>query len=89
MAAVQRVAHSIHQRVALPYRVEGVDLAVTAAIGVAMYPTDARSGTGLLRRADESMYRAKSQWTDPARVDGGSSAPARRRDDTAKRRAQV
>ena len=50
----------IGERLALPYRVAGEELQVTAAIGVSVYPEDGQEAADLLQRADESMYRAKA-----------------------------
>jgi diguanylate cyclase (GGDEF)-like protein len=88
-AAVRQVADSICRRVAVPYRVDGIELRVTAAIGVSMYPDEARTAAALMRLADESMYRAKSRGTDPLEMLDGApaSTPTRRRDDKSKRRA--
>jgi diguanylate cyclase (GGDEF)-like protein len=83
MAAVLHVADTIRKRVALPYRIDGADFQVTAAIGVAMYPDEARTAAALLHVADESMYRAKSLLSRPQLP---ASPPARRRDDKFKRR---
>ena len=75
MAAVARVADRIAKRVALPYRADGAELRVTAAIGMAMFPDAACNAADLLRAADESMYRAKSQGADL--VPSRQMAPAR------------
>jgi len=84
--AVCRVADSIHSRVALPYRMDGLELHVTASIGVSLYPDQVRNATDLMTLADESMYRAKADAATPARGRHGASSPARRRDDGSKRR---
>lgn len=89
VAAARQVADSICKRVALPYRIDGVDLQLTAAIGVSIYPDEARSAADLMRLADESMYRAKSRWTNPAEILQRVSPPARRRDDKSKKRPGV
>jgi len=81
--ALQLVADSIARRVALPYRIDGAELQVTAAIGAAVYPDQACGAAALLRVADESMYRAKSEWADPLELQ--SPAPARRCDDPSKK----
>jgi len=69
----------------LPYRIDGVELQISAAIGVALYPDGASDAALLLQLADESMYRAKSR---PAPCDPFEQLPApmRRRDDRARRR---
>jgi len=57
-AAVE-VAATLAARVALPCRVAGEELRVTAAIGVAVFPQDGRTAAELLERADAEMYRVK------------------------------
>lgn len=86
LAAAREVAHSICKRVALPYRIDGLDVHITAAIGVSIYPDEAQSAAALMHLADESMYRVKSRWTDPMEVFPRAPTPARRRDDKSKRR---
>ena len=86
MAAALQVADSIRNRVALPYRIDGVDLQITAAIGAAIYPDQAASSVELLELADESMYRVKMHAEDPLRILPAVPTPARRRDDKVKRR---
>ncbi len=81
-AALRLVADSIARRVALPYRIDGTELQLTAAIGGAIYPDQAGSAAALMRLADASMYRAKAEWTDPSDVQ--TPAPARRCDDPSK-----
>jgi len=86
MAAALRVADAIRSRVALPYRIDGTELQVTAAIGAAIYPDQASSSVQLLAIADESMYRGKMHAEHPLRVMHAIPAPTRRRDDRVKRR---
>jgi diguanylate cyclase (GGDEF)-like protein len=83
MSAVLHVAGTIRKRVALPYRIDGAEFQVSAAIGVAMYPDEARNAAALLHVADESMYRAKLRATRPMLP---AASPMRRRDDKFKRR---
>ncbi len=42
-----------------PYMIEGNECRVTASIGVAFFPNDAKTGDILLRYADLAMYRSK------------------------------
>jgi diguanylate cyclase (GGDEF)-like protein len=42
-----------------PLEIDGVDLAIEASIGVALYPVDAASPEALLQHADIAMYAAK------------------------------
>lgn len=44
-----------------PYGVGGRSLQCAAAIGLALYPSNASTLTGLLREADQAMYRAKAR----------------------------
>ena len=44
-----------------PWKIEGVELKVTASIGVVVFPDDADNETDLLRYADKAMYESKSQ----------------------------
>ncbi len=76
-SAMREVADSIARRVALPYRIDGTELRVTASIGLSHYPDAAASAAELLQRADQAMYRAKAQGSQPEH----SAVPARRRDD--------
>lgn len=78
--AALEVAATIAQRVALPYRLDGEVLKVTAAIGVSLYPDDGEDPAQLLQSADERMYRAKA-LVNPIERYAVPEAPARRRDD--------
>ena len=64
-AAVTRVADMIRERVALPYRIQGKEQLLTAAIGESMYPHDGKSPDELLNRADQAMYRLKARLARP------------------------
>ena len=55
-----QVAQKIHARLARSYRVNDCSIAVTASIGVAVYPVDGVSQNDLINRADCAMYRAKT-----------------------------
>jgi EAL domain-containing protein (putative c-di-GMP-specific phosphodiesterase class I) len=46
-----------------PLVASGVELALTASIGVAAYPVDAKTSMGLLRCADIAMYESKADMT--------------------------
>jgi diguanylate cyclase (GGDEF)-like protein len=89
LVAARQVARSICNRVALPYRIDGVDVHVTAAIGVSIYPDEAGTAAALMHLADESMYRVKSRVADPVGVLPRVPTPARRRDDKHKRRRMI
>jgi diguanylate cyclase (GGDEF)-like protein len=78
-AAVAGVAQTIRERLALPYRVEGSERHLTAAIGESLYPHDGKSADALLRRSDQAMYRVKAGRARPH----PAVAPRRRRNDEA------
>jgi diguanylate cyclase (GGDEF)-like protein len=54
------VAQKIHGRLARSYRVDDYSIAVTASIGVAVYPVDGVSRSDLINQADCAMFRAKT-----------------------------
>jgi diguanylate cyclase (GGDEF)-like protein len=43
---------------------EGLDIHITASVGVASYPSDARTKVDLLHLADEAMYQVKNSTRD-------------------------
>jgi diguanylate cyclase (GGDEF)-like protein/PAS domain S-box-containing protein len=53
------VAGSLLAAMNEPIEVAGHELVLSASIGIAVYPDDARDVTALLRAADVAMYRAK------------------------------
>lgn len=57
MAAIVR---SVAEQVFTPMSIEGVEVAVGAAIGLALYPDAAATPAGLIEAADLAMYRAKA-----------------------------
>ena len=58
--AVARFCGQIHDVLAAPLVIGGVELALTASIGIAAFPLHARTSNELLRCADIAMYRAKA-----------------------------
>ena len=53
------VAQRILDAVALPIRAQGIDVQVTASIGIAMYPSDGVTERDLMAHADAAMYHTK------------------------------
>ena len=51
-----------------PYVIGDRSLQCSASIGLAMYPKNAKTLTGLLREADQAMYRAKARTRDTGRT---------------------
>jgi diguanylate cyclase (GGDEF)-like protein len=82
-AAVTHVADTIRERVALPYRLEGTEQHLSAAIGESLYPRDGDGADELLHRADQAMYRLKTRISRPIFHFGAAiqESPLRRRGD--------
>ena len=59
-----RVAEKVLEVISQPYQIEQYDLAVTASIGIALYPEDGVDLETLSRSADTAMYRAKHEGRD-------------------------
>ncbi len=74
----EKAARRILDRLAVPFRVRGRRVRVSASIGVALFPDDGETLDALLRHADTAMYRIKS-------LGGGDVASADRSDSTSRR----
>ena len=59
--AVAVVIEKVHAALAKPALVEGQELAVSASIGITLYPWDGSTVTDLIKRADTAMYQAKDR----------------------------
>lgn len=55
----ERSMKRIHQALALPYCIDGIQHHVTASSGVTLYPSDDGDIDTLLRHADHAMYQSK------------------------------
>ena len=66
------VADKLAQRLAkaleAPYNIGSETMSCAASIGLALYPTNASTLTGLLREADQAMYRAKARTRGAAEL---------------------
>ena len=62
----KRLASALEQ----PYNIERQRLICAASIGLALYPENASTLTGLLRAADQAMYRAKARCRGINKVSG-------------------
>ncbi len=58
------VARKLLSALEQPFRLGLHEIAVTASIGIALYPGDGRTASELLRNADAAMYRAKAGGRD-------------------------
>ena len=56
-----RVARQALTLMAIPFKVFGHDLYVTASVGISVYPRDGEDSETLIKRADVALYRAKQQ----------------------------
>lgn len=56
---ITKVAQTIVDRLAEPYRLLEQNANISASIGIAVYPSDGVDTVSLMRRADAAMYRAK------------------------------
>ncbi|WP_432493722.1 diguanylate cyclase domain-containing protein [Kineococcus auxinigenes] len=70
-AGAADLARTVHERLGQPYEIEGSAVRTGASIGVAHAPRHATDVTGLLRAADEAMYRAKRAGGGPRTVGDG------------------
>lgn len=58
---VAQRADALAQQVAQPLQIQGHDIALSASIGVSLYPQDGTDFDTLLRNADAAMFRAKDR----------------------------
>jgi len=64
----EQLAGRLTQALEQPYLISRKTLYCSASIGLALYPTHASTLTGLLRAADQAMYRAKARCRGPVAV---------------------
>jgi diguanylate cyclase (GGDEF)-like protein len=62
--AADTVARKIRRTLRAPFVVSGVEIVVSASIGVSLHPDDAEDSETLLKHADTAMYRAKDAGRD-------------------------
>ncbi len=55
------VSEKVRTQLDAPYVVDGVSIAMTASIGMAVYPGDAKAYADLIRVSDQAMYRDKAR----------------------------
>ncbi|MFT5719739.1 MAG: diguanylate cyclase (GGDEF)-like protein/PAS domain S-box-containing protein [Motiliproteus sp.] len=56
-----RVAEKVLSSLAMPFKIEGNELSLTASIGIAVFPNDGQDPYELLRQADAAMFGAKDE----------------------------
>jgi diguanylate cyclase (GGDEF)-like protein/PAS domain S-box-containing protein len=64
MNGAELVARKIRDAVNEPFAIVGDKVAITASIGIAMYPNDGSEAETLITFADTAMYRAKQSGRD-------------------------
>lgn len=63
-------ADALCAKIAVPHRVEGRNLSVTASVGIGVYPVDGTDAETLLKKADLALLSAKAhRRTQPALAD--------------------
>ncbi len=62
-AEAQAVAAKLQAALAEPFTLAGISLQTSVSVGIALYPEQSDNLTGLLRKADMAMYKAKSGGT--------------------------
>lgn len=60
-AVAEKLANRLAMSLEEPYLIGDQTLSCAASIGLALYPKNANTLTGLLREADQAMYRAKAR----------------------------
>ncbi len=84
------LAGKIHELFKVPFDIRGQKVALSASVGVTLYPADNCDAEGLLRHADAAMYEAKqkgqgrTQLFQAANVDSSSAKPKPQRVDLAR-----
>jgi diguanylate cyclase (GGDEF)-like protein len=64
-ADADRVAEKVLSAVRLPFRFDGSEVAISASVGLGLFPDDGESAGALVRSADAAMYRAKHRRSVP------------------------
>ena len=65
-----RLAKRLTKALEKPYNIGREKLSCAASIGLALYPKNASTLTGLLREADQAMYRAKARCRGVTNIHG-------------------
>ena len=66
--AAEAVARRIRRSLRDPFVVSGVEIFVSASIGISLFPLDADDPESLLKHADAAMYKAKDEGRDRYQV---------------------
>ena len=64
MGAAEVVANTLRRSLRAPFLVEGIEIYISASVGISIYPSDADDSTTLLKHADVAMYTVKEAGRD-------------------------
>jgi diguanylate cyclase (GGDEF)-like protein len=64
MRAAEAVASTLHRILLAPFVVEGIEIYISASVGISLYPCDADDSETLLKHADVAMYSVKDGGRD-------------------------
>ena len=67
-AVADKLAQRLAKSLEAPYNIGSETMSCAASIGLALYPSNANTLTGLLREADQAMYRAKARTRGAAEL---------------------
>jgi len=67
-AVADKLAQRLAKALEAPYNIGSETMSCAASIGLALYPANASTLTGLLREADQAMYRAKARTRGAAEL---------------------
>jgi len=74
---VNLVAHKLISEISASIVISDCTLAVTASIGIAVYPESGTTAAEIMAKADAAMYQCKQQGKNRMMVDGDTeSVPA-------------
>lgn len=82
----QRVAKACVEALKVPFRIDGLDVRISASIGLALFPDHGTSVDALVAAADSAMYEAKRAGGGRVQVTG--ARPTVRRAASGKKRAR-
>ena len=64
MGAAEVVANTLRRSLRAPFLVEGIEIYISASVGISLYPSDADDAETLLKHADVAMYSVKDAGRD-------------------------
>ncbi len=70
-AIAERIAASLIEQIAQAIQIEASSVAVSASIGISLYPDHGATPEALIRAADKAMYRVKREGKNSFGFHGG------------------